>query len=90
MQILHFFSSIVIHKLYHFAKLNLQISDQSCYQLVKKNQQTIEYSNEDIKKPVVHVKSTSKGYDELLNCYKSGRGGGIHKHSMQILLFSLN
>lgn len=34
---------------------------QSCYQLVKKNQQTIEYSNEDIKKPVVHVKSTSKG-----------------------------
>lgn len=57
-----FFSSIVIHKLYHFVKLNLQIVDQSCYQLVKKNHQTIEYSNEDEKKPVVHVISTSKGY----------------------------
>lgn len=35
---------------------------QSCYQLVKKkNRQIIEYSNEDIKKPVVHVKSTSEG-----------------------------
>lgn len=33
---------------------------QSCYQLVKKNHQTIEYSNEDIKKPVVHVMSTSE------------------------------
>lgn len=33
---------------------------QSCYQLVKKNHQTIEYSNEDEKKPVVHVISTSK------------------------------
>nr|XP_034331054.1 uncharacterized protein LOC117690691 isoform X3 [Crassostrea gigas] len=34
---------------------------QSCYQLVKKNHQKIEYSNEDIKKPVIHVLSTSKG-----------------------------
>lgn len=34
---------------------------QSCYQLVKKNHQTIEYSNEDVKKPVVHVMSTSEG-----------------------------
>lgn len=40
--------------------MNLQIADQSCYQLVKKNYQTIEYSNEDVKKPVVHVKSTSE------------------------------
>lgn len=34
---------------------------QSCYKLIKKNHQTIEYSNKDIKKPVVHVKSTSEG-----------------------------
>lgn len=41
---------------------NRTIFDQSCYQLVKKkNRQIIEYSNEDIKKPVVHVKSTSEG-----------------------------
>lgn len=46
-----------------FVKVNLQIADQSCYKLIKKNHQTIEYSNKDIKKPVVHVKSTSEGYD---------------------------
>lgn len=34
---------------------------QSCYQLVKKNNQTIEYSDEDVKNPVVHVMSTSEG-----------------------------
>nr|XP_034316660.1 uncharacterized protein LOC105334870 isoform X2 [Crassostrea gigas] len=34
---------------------------QSCYQLVTKNHQTIEYSNEDEKKPVIHVISTSDG-----------------------------
>lgn len=63
MQILHFISSILVHKLYPFVKLNLQIADQSCYQLVKKNHQTIEYSDEDVKNPVVHVMSTSEGYD---------------------------
>lgn len=51
------------HEIYSSVKPNLQIADQSCYQLVKKkNRQIIEYSNEDIKKPVVHVKSTSEGY----------------------------
>lgn len=34
---------------------------QSCYQLVKKNNQTIEYSNKDKKKPAVYEKSTSEG-----------------------------
>lgn len=34
---------------------------QSCYQLVTKNHQTIEYSYEDEKKPVINVISTSDG-----------------------------
>lgn len=62
MKILHLISSILIHTLYPFVKLNLQIADQSCYQLVKKNNQTIEYSNKDKKKPAVYEKSTSEGY----------------------------
>lgn len=44
-------------------KLNLKFVDQSCYQLVTKNHQTIEYSYEDEKKPVINVISTSDGYD---------------------------
>lgn len=88
MQILHFISSILLHKLHPFVKLNLQLADQSCYQLVKKNHQTIEYSNEDVKKPVVHVMSTSEGYYKLLICYRSGKKSQTFNANI-VLLFEL-